>query len=114
MSNTAIIFPYFAWNIVTSGATAVQGNQGYISNSGGPALQFTLPTMIGVGAIIQISNLAGGWQLNLNGGQNIIFGTANATSFIKSVNTGDGIQLVCVVANTTFLETFSQGNLQWS
>ena len=113
MSNTALIFPFFAWNIVTSGATGMVANQGYISNSGG-TLQFTLPSAVGVGSILQISNLAGGWQMNLNGGQNVIYGNANATTLIKSVNVGDGIQLVCVVANTTFLATFSQGNLQWS
>ncbi len=94
------------WTVITTN-TAAAVNNGYIVN-GGSTLTITLPSVAAVGAIIRITGLssADGWTIAQNAGQKIVYGISTSTvgvsGSVSSTEPTDTIELVCVVANTTF------------
>jgi hypothetical protein len=103
------------WTEITDSATASVDN-GYIANKG-TLLTLTLPTTAAVGSVVAISGKgAGGWKIAQNADEQIIFGnkstTVGVTGYLASVNQYDAIELVCVIANTTWLVTRSVGNIE--
>lgn len=104
----------FMWNVETT-SVALVSNNGYISNSGS-LLTFTLPATAAVGNTFKIAGLgSGGWKVAQNASQLIYFGVDTTTTgtggSLASTQSHDVIELVCVVANTSFIVTDSIGNI---
>ena len=110
---------YFAnanpWITVTSGPIVLQANQGYIIDT--PVLGLlSLPVTANVGDQYYIEGFGPNlFQINQNTGQHIIFDSAQTTvgaaGYISSTNPGDGLTIMCVVANTVFKVRSSIGTL---
>jgi hypothetical protein len=63
----------------------------------------TLPVTAPAGSVISIVGYgAGGWILAPGAGQSIGFPTGSATASVASSSAADSIEVVCVVANTTW------------
>jgi hypothetical protein len=103
------------WTVVTA-ATPLVSSNGYFANSA-VAVTFTLPAVAVVGDTFQVTTGplgAGGWVIAQNALQSIILGNTTSTvgvgGTITSASTlGDWIEIVCVVANTTFVANLKQG-----
>ncbi len=90
---------------VSAGSTPVTAviNTGYIVTDAS-TVTFTLPTTAAVGSVVRIAgNGAGGWILQPGAGQTIKVLTASATTSITSAEQYDCIEVVCTVANTTWV-----------
>jgi|SRR5579859_3673560 len=102
------------WFFVTVN-TAMIDNAGYIANGIG-TLQFLLPAVSVLGDIVRVAGItAAGWQITQAAGQQIQYGnlltTAGAGGSLNSTATGDGVELVCVVANTAWIVLSGVGNI---
>lgn len=105
------------WTVITADQTAAVNN-GYICNKGS-ALVLTLPTTAAAGTVIRVTgiNTALGWKIAQNAGQTIYFGTVNTTTgtggYLQSSATRDSVELVCVVADTSWNVISSVGNITY-
>ena len=95
--------------------TALVANTGYYLTGGG-ALLMTLPVTAPAGTTIRIAGFAStSWRIVQNAGQSINFGnlttTVGAGGYIESQDPSDAIEILCVVANTTWTVLSSVGNL---
>lgn len=102
------------WSLVAVN-TAMVSNSGYIANGVG-TLQMLLPAASAVGDIIRVAGItAPGWQITQNAGQQIQFGnlltTVGAGGSLDSTLSGDTVELVCVVANTSWMVLSGVGNI---
>lgn len=93
------------WNVVTTN-TAMVAENGYIVNSAG-AVTLTLPTTATVGSALPIIGINTGlWSIAQNAGQNIQIGNKTSTTgvggSVSATSGSDSLELVCVVANTTW------------
>lgn len=103
------------WIVETSGPVTLVAGNGYIAN-GLSFITFTLPVLANVGDQFYIEGLGTGlFQINQNAGQQTIFDSAETSlgvsGFIQSTNKGDGLTILCVVANTLFKVRSSIGTL---
>ena len=108
----------FAWNNVASGTQALAVNQGYITNNGASLVTYTLPVTAAQGTEIGIAGFSsGGWTIAQNASQLIHFGnqvtTTGVGGSLSSTNAFDQVQLLCVVANTTWVVLYAVGNLTY-
>lgn len=112
--NTSVTFP-------TSGTLATTANAGlnWIAAPSTPVtmalttgyivtdasqVTFTLPAVAAVGTIQAIAGYgAGGWILKPNSGQTISINGVSASTSITSGGATDCIEVICVVANTTWM-----------
>lgn len=91
-------------------------NESYVIGSASVALvDLALPTTAAVGSYVKIFNMSPNlWTVTQAAGQQIFFlgssTTLGATGTLASTSEYDAIELVCVVANTTWLVTNSSGN----
>lgn len=104
------------WTNVTSNTQALVPDSAYVTNNGASLVTYTLPVLAAFGTQIQIAGYsAGGWLIAQNALQNIIFGNITTTTGIggslASTNNGDQVDLLCVVANTTWVVLSALGNL---
>lgn len=107
----------FTWHVVTSAdnpVSLVAGN-GYIPK-GGSAVNFKLPAAASVGDTFKIVGYGNLWTLAQNAGQSITVGnktsTVGAGGSVSATMISDGIEILCVTANTEFYSDGSvQGNL---
>ncbi len=105
------------WTVVTGATQAAAANNGYISNAASGGVSYTLPSTIAVGSTVRITGLSGasGWVIHQNAGQSIQFGISTTTTgtggSLASTQNTDTVELVCAVANTTFLCVDSLGNI---
>jgi hypothetical protein len=112
------ITPSIAWSVVTAN-TAGTINSGYIANGAG-TLVITLPTVAAVGTIFAVSGMNNntGWKLAQNAGQQVFFGVAATTvgtgGYLSSTKTYDTVELVCNVANTSWIVTNAIGNITYN
>ena len=94
------------WTDVTGTSQSMVANNGYIANNAG-LVTFTLPSTAAFGTVLSVGGLgAGGWSIVLNSGQNIVVSptsTTVTTGSISSTTLYDSINLVCVVADTTWI-----------
>jgi len=94
--------------------TVLAIDTGYISNGGG-TLTHTLPLTSPVGSVIELAGKAGGWVLEQNAGQYIVFGVRQTTTgtggSLASNELHDSIKMVCIVADTAWLVLSSVGNI---
>ncbi len=104
------------WTVVTGLTQAAAVNSGYIANNAG-VVTITLPTTAAVGTILEITgmNNATGWKIAQSAGQQVFFGTTQTTlgaaGFLQSTATRDSIRMVCIIANLTWNELSSSGNI---
>ena len=98
--------------VTTTSATMVV-NTNYIANNAG-LVTLTMPATIAQGSIIRVYGKgAGGWKVQLNGGQTINFGSNPTTSggSLSSTNQFDVVEISCVTADTAFVCNGVQGFL---
>lgn len=100
-------------NVITTSASMMEGN-GYVANNAGQVV-LTLPSVCAFGQLVSVCGYgSGGWTIVFNAGQNLVFGKDIATTSsgsLTSSNQFDQVELLCVVANTTFIVRNVQGNL---
>jgi len=94
---------------------AMVGNNAYIANNVA-LVNLTLPAVVPLGAIIEVSGKGGGgWMISQGAGQQINFGnvptTLGVAGSLNSTNQWDFVRLRCVTANTIFTVAGTQGNL---
>jgi hypothetical protein len=90
---------------VVTADTAMNVNQGYITNKAGTAASMTLPSTAVVGSQITVLGLgATGWVIAQNAGQTVHMNATNSTTGAggSTTNTSryQSITLICVIANT--------------
>ncbi len=97
---------------VTGTTQTMAVNQGYVSNNAG-LVTFTPPATCAVGTVFAIAGSgAGGWTIDLAANsQTINDGSSPATTALASTNRYDGVEFVCIIANTAISTVSSQGNL---
>lgn len=106
----------FNWNLITVvGPTAMSVQNGYVTNNVAQ-VGLDLPASSVFGDIIRIAGLgAGGWIINQAAGQSIIVGTDTSTvgvaGSVQATDPNDVVELLCVVANTTWLALGGIGTL---
>ena len=105
------------WTEVTGTTQAAAVDNGYITNNAG-LVTVTLPDTAAVGKIVRISGSgAGGWRLAQNALENIRFGNVVTTTgiggYLQSTNQYDAVEVVCIVANTTWSVISSQGSITY-
>jgi hypothetical protein len=103
------------WNEVTGTTQAASVNAGYIANNAG-LVTITIPTTAAVGDVVRVTGKgAGGWKIAQNASEIIHFlGTETTTGTggsLASTGTYDGVEIVCVVANTEWVVISSMGNI---
>ena len=94
----------FTWNGVSGTTQAAAVNNGYIIQNASQTT-VTLPATAALGSVISVQGLgAGGWILTANTGQTVQIGSTATSSggTVTSSNQWDAIEVVCVVANTTW------------
>jgi hypothetical protein len=107
----------FTWNNSATGSVALVANNGYLANNGS-LITFTLPATAAQLSIIRIAGYgAGGWTIAQASGQEIFFGSVHTTSgasgSLSSSNQYDQVNLLCTVANTTWVVMDALGNLTY-
>lgn len=107
----------FSWVNVTGTSANMSKEHGYQANNAG-LVTLTLPTTVSstFGDAIAIQGFgAGGWKIEQNAGQQIIFGnhstSVGAGGSLSSTNQYDGLELVCSSTTTTWLVRSSIGNI---
>ncbi len=107
--------PGLAWVNQTSDTVTIAPDTGYFINNGAVQVVLTLPPTAPFGSVFQIVGYsAGGWKVVENSGQSILFGiqsTTPSTGYVQSSNQGDGITVVCLVADTLFSITSCLGTI---
>ena len=97
-----------SWTDVTSGTQAMTANNGYTIDNGASLVTLTLPATAAYGTILQVVGISsGGWKIAQNAGQNITIGSVSTTvgtgGSLSSTIPSDQVQLLCVVADTTWV-----------
>ncbi len=105
----------FTWTDVTGTTQSMAANSGYISDNSG-LVTLTLPPTAALGTVLSVAgNGAGGWLIAQNASQNIKFGNQTTTTgtggSLASTNRYDQIDLLCTVANTTWVVRSAVGNI---
>ena len=103
------------WNEVTGTTQAASVNAGYIANNAG-LVTITIPTTAAVGDVVRVTGKgAGGWLIAQNASEIIHFLGSDTTTgtggSLASTGTYDGVEIVCVVANTEWVVISSMGNI---
>lgn len=112
--NTAVTFPtsgtlattsqIVTWNGVAGTTQAAAAYNAYVIQNAA-LTTVTLPSTAAIGSPVRVQGFgAGGWVLAANAGQTIQVGSSATTvaGSVSSVNRFDCIEVVCIVANTTW------------
>jgi hypothetical protein len=107
--------PPFAWNVTTGTSATLAANNAYFANNAS-LVTYTLPSSASVGDIYYVAYMgAGGFRIAQNAGQSITAGNTVTTTgtggHISSTDVGDGVWIVCKVANSGFQVINAVGNL---
>jgi len=104
----------YTYSVKTSIVASMSTLNGYFAN-GGSQLTFGLPLTFAVGDRYKVISMAAtGWTIPTVSGVTIFFGTGStsgALGALSSSTIGDSVELVCNVANTSFIVVDSVGNL---
>ncbi len=98
----------FAYSLVSGTTQAAAVGNGYIIGNSSQTT-ITLPATAAVGSIVAVQGMgAAGWILAANTGQTIQDGATVTSSggSLTSANQWDTVQVVCVVADTTWSVSF--------
>lgn len=104
-----------SWVDVTGTTQAMAVNTGYIADNVA-LVTMTLPATAAQGTVLSVAgNGAGGWRIAQNALQSVKIGNQQTTvgvgGSLSSTNANDQLQLLCVVANTTWVTTSGWGNI---
>jgi hypothetical protein len=104
-----------SWVEVTGTAQTAAIDTGYILNNVA-LVTLTLPTTAAVGDVVAVVGKgAGGWKVAQNASQVINFvdlaTTTGTGGSLASTQRYDCVELVCIVANTTWVVRSSEGNI---
>ena len=104
-----------SWVDVTGTTQAMAVNTGYIADNAG-LVTMTVPSTAAQGTVLRVAgNGAGGWLIAQNASQNIKIGnqttTTGAGGSLASTNRYDQLELLCTVANTTWVAMSGWGNI---
>lgn len=110
------------WTEVAGTSQAAAVNNGYITNDAA-LVTVTLPTTAAVGSIVAVQGLgAGGWKIAQNASEQIKWTaggvdgvnetTAGTGGFLASTDQYDQVELICLVADTTWGVRTSKGTIQ--
>jgi hypothetical protein len=100
---------------VTASSKIMAVNTGYIANSTS-LITLTLPTISDSGDVLEVVTITNGsWKIAQNASQTIHFGnqdtTTGAAGYLSSLDDGDTIRMVCIVASIEWKVIGSQGNI---
>jgi hypothetical protein len=124
-ANTSVTFPTsgtlattsqltgLTWNDVSGTTQAAVVNNGYIISNASQTT-VTIPATAAEGSVFAVQGKgAAGWILKMNTGQVCNFGNQPTSSAgtLTSTNLWDAVEIICVIANTTFSVRSSIGNL---
>lgn len=102
------------WTVETGAAVAGVVNHGYITNRAA-GVTITLPDTAAMGSILRICGMDGLWVLAQNAGETVYVGNVNTTAGVggslTATNAGDCVELVCMVANTSWRVISMVGNI---
>lgn len=103
------------WSEVTGTSQSAAVNNGYITNNAA-LVTVTIPTTAAVGSIVRVSGKgAGGWKVAQNASESIHFGSVTTTTgtggYLQSTGQYDSVELLCIVADTTWEVISSVGNI---
>lgn len=107
--------PDFFWLPAVGAAQNLVPNRGYYTTAGA-LTTFFMPAVCAVNTVICLQGAsAGGWQVSVGAGQTIVFTNAVSTSAgagirIASTEVTDGLEMVCITANTTWQILNVKGN----
>jgi len=95
------------WTEVVGTSQAMLPDNGYVS-SNAALVTLTLPAVAAFGSTISIVGKgAGGWRIAQGVGQNVQIGNTSSTvgvgGTVSSTNRYDSVNLICIVANTTWV-----------
>ena len=100
---------------VASGSQTMAKGISYRSTDNSSVVTFVTPSTAAKGDVFKVMGFgSAGFKLNVGGGQSIVFGTATQsgnTNCIQSRQRYSYVELVCVVANTTFAVTTISGDV---
>lgn len=103
------------WTDIVATPQALAANNGYYANRGAGNVVFTLPGVCAISTVIRIVGIQNGWSVTQAAGQQVHFGnqstTAGAGGSLASSHARDCIEMVCIVANTTWQIISSIGNI---
>jgi hypothetical protein len=108
----------FTWMDVTSGTQAMAVNTGYTVDNGASLVTFILPVTAAYGTLSQVVGISsGGWSIAQNAGQNIKIGAVSTMTgtggSLSSTIPSDQVQLLCVVADTTWVAIAPSASLTY-
>jgi hypothetical protein len=108
----------FTWVDQASSSVTMAVNTGYIMDNGASLVTLTLPATAAEGSIFRVAGVSsGGWKVAQAASQLIHFGNVTTTTgtggSLASSNQYDQVELLCVVANTTFVVLSAVGNLTY-
>jgi len=101
------------WNNQTTTPVTMTVNNGYVVNNAG-LVTLNVPATAAVGSVFAVVGQgAGGWLIQMNTGQIANLGSSPTSSAgsLASTNRYDSLELVCTVANTTFVVRSVVGNI---
>lgn len=106
--------PFFMWTVITSNQPAVT-QSGYFID-GVSRVDLSLPATSAIGDVFCVVDKGGnGWRITQSAGQQIKVLTSSSTigasGYVESIFVGDGITLVCSVADTEWIAFGPVGNL---
>lgn len=106
---------FFFWLPALGAVQALSANRGYYTTIGA-VTAFTMPILCPVNTVVRVQGAsAGGWTVALAAGQvivfnNTVFTSAGAGIKVTSTEPTNGLEMVCVVANTTWQILSVKGN----
>lgn len=107
----------YNWVVVTAALNPITlvKNTAYICKGALP-VNFILPAAASIGDSFKILGYSNLWTVAQNAMQSIIVGvktsTIGITGSVEATTVSDGVELVCITANTEFYEIQIQGNLK--
>lgn len=105
-----------AFEVVTTTTKSALVNTTYVADNIA-GVNFTLPAVAPAGSVVEVVYKQGAWKVTPSAGQQILFGNligTVATGALTSKNVGDCVRLRCIVANTTWVVTGCQGQIDLS
>lgn len=108
----------FTWVDQNSSSVTMAINTGYVTDNGASLVTYTLPSTAALGSEIKIIGFsAGGWKIAQPASALIHIGnqvtTTGTGGSLASTNAFDCVDIICVVANTTWVVKSAVGNLTY-
>lgn len=102
----------FPWTVVSTATVALAINNGYIMNRPVGGVVGTLPAVAAAGSIVRIAGIPTGtpWEVDANAGQLMYDANSTSGTVLTAITPAATVELLCIVANTTWLILSGSGN----